>query len=239
MKTKIIIMKIMKTEIMTIKIMMTKIMMTKIMLMTMMMMTTMMIMTMMMIMMAMIMMKTKIITIVIITLIIMTMLMMTIMLLFDYNNDNDCVQYLVCKESDPWPQICYCNAKHSTGCHLREHIILMDQFLETTLLLFITITITIITTTIIIMIRLEYPIGANMERTALKQQIQAFHTGNQLLTHTEPISKLRLSHTCRLRFHPTGNISFPDTYVRPTTEDLVTIPSGSVLYQVGTEKAKF
>jgi len=36
----------------------------------------------------------------------------------------------------------------------------------------------------------------------------------------------------RLRFHPTGNISFPDTYVRPTTEDLVTIPSGSVLYQV-------
>merc|ERR1719339_238220 len=36
----------------------------------------------------------------------------------------------------------------------------------------------------------------------------------------------------RLRFHPTGNISFPDTYARPTTEDLVTIPSGSVLYQV-------
>jgi len=36
----------------------------------------------------------------------------------------------------------------------------------------------------------------------------------------------------RLRFHPTGDISFPDTYVRPNTEDLVTIPSGSVLYQV-------
>jgi len=36
----------------------------------------------------------------------------------------------------------------------------------------------------------------------------------------------------RLRFHPTGNISFPDTYARPTTEDLVTIPAGSVLYQV-------
>jgi len=36
----------------------------------------------------------------------------------------------------------------------------------------------------------------------------------------------------RLRFHPTGNISFPDTYARPNTEDLITIPSGSVLYQV-------
>lgn len=36
----------------------------------------------------------------------------------------------------------------------------------------------------------------------------------------------------RLRFHPTGDLSFPDTYVRPITEDLVTIPSGSVLYQV-------
>jgi len=36
----------------------------------------------------------------------------------------------------------------------------------------------------------------------------------------------------RLRFHPTGNISFSDTYTRPTTEDLVTIPAGSVLYQV-------
>merc|ERR1719239_504726 len=104
---------------MTKIMLMTMMMMTKIMLMTMMMMTTIMIMTMMMIMMAMIMMKTKIIAIVIITLIIMTMLMMTIMLLFDYNNDNDCVQYLVCKESDPWPQICYCNAKHSTGWNIR------------------------------------------------------------------------------------------------------------------------
>jgi len=36
----------------------------------------------------------------------------------------------------------------------------------------------------------------------------------------------------RLRFHPTGDLNFPDTYVRPITEDLVTIPSGSVLYQV-------
>merc|ERR1712037_80585 len=36
----------------------------------------------------------------------------------------------------------------------------------------------------------------------------------------------------RLRFHPTGSISFPDTYARSNTEDLVTIPSGSVLYEV-------
>merc|ERR1712107_338021 len=35
-----------------------------------------------------------------------------------------------------------------------------------------------------------------------------------------------------LRFHPTGNITFSDNYVRPTNQDLVTIPSGSVLYQV-------
>jgi len=41
-----------------------------------------------------------------------------------------------------------------------------------------------------------------------------------------------LSFPYRLRFHPTGNLSFPDTYVRPVNEDLVTIPSGSVLYQV-------
>jgi len=36
----------------------------------------------------------------------------------------------------------------------------------------------------------------------------------------------------RLRFHPTGSISFPDKYARSNTEDLVTIPSGSVLYEV-------
>lgn len=36
----------------------------------------------------------------------------------------------------------------------------------------------------------------------------------------------------KLRFHPTGDISFSDTYVRPVNEDLMTIPSGSTLYQV-------
>ena len=40
----------------------------------------------------------------------------------------------------------------------------------------------------------------------------------------------------RLRFHPTGNITFSDNYVRPTNQDLVTIPSGSVLYQVVTRQ---
>lgn len=35
-----------------------------------------------------------------------------------------------------------------------------------------------------------------------------------------------------LRFHPTGDISFSDTYVRPFTEDLMSIPSGSTLYEV-------
>merc|ERR1711973_179642 len=41
-----------------------------------------------------------------------------------------------------------------------------------------------------------------------------------------------LSFPYRLRFHPTGNITFSDNYVRPTNQDLVTLPSGSVLYQV-------
>jgi len=36
----------------------------------------------------------------------------------------------------------------------------------------------------------------------------------------------------RLRFHPTGSLAFPDTYVQPTTEALATIPVGSTLYQV-------
>jgi len=35
-----------------------------------------------------------------------------------------------------------------------------------------------------------------------------------------------------LRFHPTGDISFSETYVRPFLEDLVTIPIGSTLYEV-------
>ena len=35
-----------------------------------------------------------------------------------------------------------------------------------------------------------------------------------------------------LRFHPTGDIAFPDTYVEAFTSQLMTIPSGSVIYQV-------
>ena len=40
------------------------------------------------------------------------------------------------------------------------------------------------------------------------------------------------SFSIRLRFHPTGKIGFSDSYERPLSEDLVTIPAGSVLYQV-------
>eukprot|EP00092_Neocalanus_flemingeri_P039229 GFUD01042706.1.p1 GENE.GFUD01042706.1~~GFUD01042706.1.p1 ORF type:complete len:321 (+),score=78.75 GFUD01042706.1:47-1009(+) len=36
----------------------------------------------------------------------------------------------------------------------------------------------------------------------------------------------------RLRFHPTGDIEFSDTYTRPHTEDLVTIQKGSTLYEI-------
>jgi len=36
----------------------------------------------------------------------------------------------------------------------------------------------------------------------------------------------------RLRFQPTGDIEFSETYIRPHTEDLVTIPQGSVMYHV-------
>ena len=35
-----------------------------------------------------------------------------------------------------------------------------------------------------------------------------------------------------LRFHPTGEFSFSDEYVRPFTEDLTSIPKGSTLYEV-------
>merc|ERR1712066_897799 len=35
-----------------------------------------------------------------------------------------------------------------------------------------------------------------------------------------------------LNFVPTGEISFPDEYVQPFTEDLMSIPSGSTLYKV-------
>ena len=37
----------------------------------------------------------------------------------------------------------------------------------------------------------------------------------------------------KLRFHPTGDISFPDEYHQPINDDLLTIPSGGTLYKVG------
>lgn len=36
----------------------------------------------------------------------------------------------------------------------------------------------------------------------------------------------------RLIFRPTGEIVFPDTYVQPFTDDLKTIPEGSILYEI-------
>ena len=35
-----------------------------------------------------------------------------------------------------------------------------------------------------------------------------------------------------LNFVPTGEISFPDEYVQPVTADLMTIPTGTILYKV-------
>ena len=36
----------------------------------------------------------------------------------------------------------------------------------------------------------------------------------------------------RLRFHPTGEIAFPDSFHEPFTGDLVTIPKGTKLYEI-------
>ena len=36
----------------------------------------------------------------------------------------------------------------------------------------------------------------------------------------------------RLRFHPTGDISFSDSFHGPVTDDLVTIPKGTKLYEI-------
>lgn len=35
-----------------------------------------------------------------------------------------------------------------------------------------------------------------------------------------------------LRFHPTGDIAFPDTYVEPFTSQLMSVPIASTIYQV-------
>ena len=71
----------------------------------------------------------------------------------------------------------------------------------------------IITTIIMIIIRLEYLIGANMERTGLKLQIQAFRTGEPaVLTHT--VLVLRLSHL----YHNTSQA--PDMYYQETLDPI-------------------
>ena len=56
-----------------------------------------------------------------------------------------------------------------------------------------------------------------------------FYWNSSFLLRSQPID---LWNIFRLRFQPTGNIRFPDSFVRPVTEDLATIPVGSVLYQV-------
>ena len=76
----------------------------------------------------------------------------------------------------------------------------------------ITIVIVGIITTMII-IRLEYLIGANMERTGLKLQIQAFRTGEPaVLTHT--VLVLRLSHL----YYNTSQA--PDMYYQKTLDPI-------------------
>ena len=52
------------------------------------------------------------------------------------------------------------------------------------------------------------------------------------IMHFYNLDKKYDSFSIRLRFHPTGKIGFSDSYVRPLSEDLVTIPAGSVLFQV-------
>ena len=81
----------------------------------------------------------------------------------------------------------------------------------------ITIVIVGIITTMII-IRLEYLIGANMERTGLKLQIQAFRTGEPaVLTHHAILTGvlvLRLSHL----YYNTSQA--PDMYYQKTLDPI-------------------
>ena len=67
---------------------------------------------------------------------------------------------------------------------LKTTLPLIIIIIVTTTTVIIIVIVGIITTIIMIIIRLEYLIGANMERTGLKLQIQAFRTGEPaVLTH--------------------------------------------------------
>lgn len=63
----------------------------------------------------------------------------------------------------------------------------------------------------------------NVQQVALSDWSQYGEAGTQAADPQFPFM---------LRFHPTGDISFSDEYVRPFTEDLTSIPKGSTLYEV-------
>eukprot|EP00091_Calanus_sinicus_P018456 TRINITY_DN4220_c0_g1_i2.p1 TRINITY_DN4220_c0_g1~~TRINITY_DN4220_c0_g1_i2.p1 ORF type:complete len:357 (-),score=107.20 TRINITY_DN4220_c0_g1_i2:86-1156(-) len=63
----------------------------------------------------------------------------------------------------------------------------------------------------------------NVQQVALSDFAQYGQTGTTVAEPNFPYM---------LTFQPTGEFTFPDNYVRPFTEDLTSIPSGSTLYKV-------
>jgi len=74
------------------------------------------------------------------------------------------------------------------------------------------------------------PLGAkfatatlHVQQVGLSDMARYDQTGAEVSPPSFPFS---------LNFVPTGEISFPDEYVQPVTADLMTIPSGTILYKV-------
>merc|ERR1719361_2820656 len=74
------------------------------------------------------------------------------------------------------------------------------------------------------------PLGAkfatatlHVQQVGLSDMARFDQTGAEVSTPSFPFS---------LNFVPTGELSFPDEYVQPSTADLMTIPSGAILYKV-------
>jgi len=74
------------------------------------------------------------------------------------------------------------------------------------------------------------PLGAkfatatpHVQQVGLSDMARFDQTGAEVSTPSFPFS---------LNFVPTGEFSFPDEYVQPSTADLMTIPSGAILYKV-------
>jgi len=63
----------------------------------------------------------------------------------------------------------------------------------------------------------------NVQQVGLSDMARYDQTGAEVSSPSYPFS---------LNFVPTGEISFPDEYVQPFTTDLMSIPSGAVLYKV-------